>query len=51
MSDIFQKDLGSILLSVSVVIGWIGIGFVFLRILTLSIKRILETVLKLSKKK
>jgi len=51
MSDFLQKDLGSSLLSITVLLGWIGIGFVFLRILTISIKRILESVAKLSNKK
>ena len=51
MSDLFQKDLGSSLLSITVIVGWLGIGFVFLRILTISIKKILEAVLKLSNKK
>ena len=51
MSDLLQKDLGSTLLSITVLLGWLGIGFVFLRILTISIKRILEAVLKLSNKK
>tara|TARA_Y100001978_G_scaffold117503_1_gene104821 strand:- start:403 stop:564 length:162 start_codon:yes stop_codon:yes gene_type:complete len=48
MSDLLQKDLGSSLLSISILIGWLGIGFVFLRIITISIKRILEAVFKLS---
>tara|TARA_Y100000589_G_scaffold242806_1_gene230417 strand:- start:268 stop:423 length:156 start_codon:yes stop_codon:yes gene_type:complete len=51
MSDFLQKDLGSSLLSITVLLGWIGIGFVFLRILTISIKRILEAVFKLTNKK
>ena len=51
MSDLLQKDLGSSLLSITVIVGWLGIGFVFLRILTISIKRILEAVLRLSNKK
>ena len=51
MSDLFQEDLGSSLLSITVLIGWLGIGFVFLRILTISIKRILEAVSNLSNKK
>ena len=51
MADLLQKDLGSSLLSITVLLGWLGIGFVFLRILTISIKRILETVFKLSNKK
>ena len=51
MSDLLQKDLGSSLLSITVLLGWLGIGFVFLRILAISIKRILEAVFKLSNKK
>ena len=51
MSDLLQKDLGSSLLSITVIVGWLGIGFVFLRILTISIKRILEAVFNLSNKK
>tara|TARA_B100000965_G_C19390058_1_gene668565 strand:- start:228 stop:380 length:153 start_codon:yes stop_codon:yes gene_type:complete len=50
MEDLLQKDLGSLLLSIAIIIGWLGIGFVILRITTLTIKRILEAVLKLSKK-
>jgi len=48
MKDLLQQDLGSSLLSMSIIIGWIGISFVFLRILTLTIKRILEAVFKKS---
>tara|TARA_Y100001978_G_C23470235_1_gene326607 strand:+ start:411 stop:566 length:156 start_codon:yes stop_codon:yes gene_type:complete len=51
MSDFLQKDLGSSLLSIAVLVGWLGISFVFLRILTLSIKRILDWVFKLTDKK
>tara|TARA_B100000575_G_C22719013_1_gene432506 strand:+ start:209 stop:364 length:156 start_codon:yes stop_codon:yes gene_type:complete len=51
MSEFLQQDLGSNLLSITVLLGWLGIGFVFLRILTISIKRILEAVFKLSNKK
>ena len=51
MTEFLQKDLGASLLSITVLLGWLGIGFVFLRILTISIKRILEAVLKLSNKK
>ena len=51
MSDFLQRDLGSTLLSITVLLGWLGIGFVLLRILTISIKRILEAVFKLSNKK
>ena len=50
MSDLFQKDLGSILLSVSILVGWLGIGFIFLRIVAIMIKRILEAVFNISKK-
>tara|TARA_B100000614_G_C14097867_1_gene305846 strand:- start:188 stop:340 length:153 start_codon:yes stop_codon:yes gene_type:complete len=50
MEDLLQYDLGAGLLSFAIIIGWLGIGFVILRILTLSIKRILEAVSNLSKK-
>ena len=46
MKDLLQRDLGSSLLSLAIIMGWIGIGFVFLRILAILIKRILEAVLK-----
>tara|TARA_Y100001978_G_C23610393_1_gene393261 strand:- start:97 stop:243 length:147 start_codon:yes stop_codon:yes gene_type:complete len=48
MNDFFQRDLGSTLLSIVVLIGWLGIGFVFLRIIALSIKKILESVSRIS---
>ena len=50
MEALLQKDLGASLLSLTIVLGWLGLGFVVLRIVALSIKRILEAVLKLSKK-
>ena len=50
MEDLLQKDLGASLLSIAIILGWLGIGFVILRIFALSIKRILEAVFKLSKK-
>ena len=46
MQEFLQKDLGSSLLSISVLIGWLGISFVFLRLLAISIKRILDAVFK-----
>ena len=46
MQEFLQRDLGSSLLSISVLLGWIGISFVFLRILALTIKKILEAVFK-----
>ena len=50
METLLQRDLGASLLSIVIVLGWLGLGFVVLRIVALSIKRILEAVLKLSKK-
>ena len=50
MTELLQQDLGSILLSISVLIGWLGIGFVFLRLLAITIKKVLEAVLKISNK-
>ena len=46
MQDLLQRDLGSSLLSLAIISGWIGISFVFLRILAISIKKILEAVFK-----
>jgi hypothetical protein len=46
MQELLQRDLGSSLLSVAVILGWLGIFITFLRILTLSIKRILEIIFK-----
>jgi len=34
------------LLSLAVILGWLGLFFVFLRILTILIKRILEAIFK-----
>ena len=46
MQEILQRDLGSSLLSISVLLGWLGISFVFLRLLSISLKKILETLFK-----
>ena len=46
MQNLLQRDLGSSLLSIAVILGWLGLFFVFLRVLTISIKRILEVVFK-----
>ena len=46
MQEFLERDLGSNLLSISVLLGWIGISFVFLRILAITIKKILEAFLK-----
>ena len=48
MQNLLQRDLGSSLLSIAIIIGWLGLFFVFLRILTISIKSILETIFKKS---
>jgi len=48
MQDLLQRDLGSSLLSIAVILGWLGLFFVFLRILTILIKRILEALFKKS---
>ena len=50
MQDFLQRDLGSTLLSISVLLGWLGISFVFLRLLAIIIKKILEALLKISNK-
>ena len=46
MQDLLQRDLGSSLLSLAIILGWLGIGFVLLRIVAILIKRILEAVFK-----
>ena len=46
MQNLLQNDLGSSLLSMTVILGWLGLFFVFLRVLTISIKRILEAIFK-----
>jgi hypothetical protein len=46
MQNLLQRDLGTSLLTVAIIMGWLGLFFVFLRILTISIKKILEAILK-----
>jgi hypothetical protein len=46
MQSLIQRDLGSSLLSLAIILGWLGLFFVFLRILTISIKRILDSLFK-----
>ena len=46
MQEFLQRDLGANLLSIAVLLGWLGICFVFLRILAVTIKKILEAVFK-----
>ena len=48
MQDLLQRDLGSRLLSIAIIIGWLGLFFVFLRVITLTIKRILDAIFKKS---
>ena len=50
MQKFLEGDLSSSLLSISVLLGWLGISFVFLRILAITIKKILEAILKNSNK-
>ena len=46
MQNLLERDLGSSLLSIAIILGWLGLFFVFLRILTITIKRILEAIFK-----
>jgi len=48
MQNLLQRDLGSSLLSIAVIFGWLGLFFVFLRVLSISLKRILEIIFKKS---
>ncbi|MCR8540317.1 MAG: hypothetical protein JJ848_008200 [Prochlorococcus marinus CUG1439] len=46
MENLIQRDLGSSLLSIAIILGLLGLISVFLRILAISIKRILEAIFK-----
>ena len=48
MQNLLQQDLGSSLLSLAILLGWLGLFFVFLRILAISLKKILEAIFKKS---
>tara|TARA_B100000886_G_scaffold273077_1_gene197010 strand:+ start:395 stop:541 length:147 start_codon:yes stop_codon:yes gene_type:complete len=48
MQNLLQRDLGSSLLSIAIILGWLGLFFVFLRILTILLKKILEAIFKKS---
>ena len=48
MNGLMQRDLGASLLSLAIIIGWLGLSFVFLRIFALLAKRVLEAVFKKS---
>ena len=48
MQEFLHRDLSSSLLSISVLLGWLGISFVLLRILAIIIKKVLEAVFKKS---
>jgi len=49
MHDLLQQDLGSSLLSLAIIFGLLGISFVFLRVIAILLKRILEAVFKNTK--
>ena len=44
MQEFLQQDIGSSLLSISVLIGWLGISLIFLRLLAILIKKTLVAV-------
>ena len=48
MQSLIERDLGSSLLSIAVILGWLGLFFIFLRIFTILIKRMLEAIFKKS---
>ena len=48
MQNLLQRDLGSTLLSIAVILGWLGLFITFLRVLAILIKRILEAIFKKS---
>ena len=39
-----EQDLSSLLLSVAILIGWLGIGFLILRITAVALKTVLEKI-------
>ena len=44
MQEFLQRDLSTSLLSISVLLGWLGLSFVFLRIVAITIKKVLEAI-------
>ena len=46
MENFLQRDLGSNMLSIAIILGSLGLFFVFLRIVTVSLKKILEAIFK-----
>ncbi len=46
MQNFLQRDLGSNMLSIAIILGSLGLFFVFLRIVTVSLKKILEAIFK-----
>ena len=46
IQNLLQRDLGSSLLSIAIILGSLGLFFVFLRILAVIIKRILEAIFR-----
>ena len=46
MQNLLQRDLGSSLLSLAIILGWLGLFFVFLRLLTITMKKVLESIFK-----
>ena len=48
MQNLLQRDLGSSLLSIAVILGMLGLFAVLLRILTISLKIFLEAIFKKS---
>ena len=48
MENLLQRDLGSSLLSIAIILGSLGLFFVFLRIFAILVKIILESIFKKS---
>ena len=46
MQNLSELELGSSMLSVAVILGWLGLFSVFLRLLTISIKKIMEAIFR-----
>ncbi len=44
MQEFLQRDLSTSLLSISVLLGWLGLSFILLRIVAITIKKVLEAI-------
>ena len=48
MSEFLNRDPGAIGLSLVIILGWLGLSFVFLRLVAITIKKLLDALFKSS---